>query len=291
MALKLGLALAFNKPEEYAQLAQAAEQNGFSAVTLADHLIYPQQFSVPYPYTEDGVPRFGEMDPFPDPWIAVAGMAAVTRTLEFYTSVFVLPSRNPTHVAKTLATAAVFSNNRVTLGVGMGWMPEEFAISGESFARRGKRADEMLDVIQALWSGEQVEYHGEFYDFEPVRMLPAPSKKIPIWVGGFSEPAMKRAAKHDGWIADSHTLDELELLCKKVDHYRELNGTLDKPFSKASFACMDARGVEGFRRMEAMGISMVSTMPWLAYGEGFNIPLERKLDAIKRFADDIIAKL
>jgi len=112
--------------------------------------------------------------------------------------VFVLPARNPVHVAKILASAACLSGNRIALGAGMGWMPEEFRIGEQPFEQRGKRADEMIEVMRKLWSGEWVEHHGEFYDFAPVKMRPVPATPIPIYVGGLSEIALRRAARHDG---------------------------------------------------------------------------------------------
>ena len=100
-------------------------------------------------------------------------MAAVTERLRFFTNVYVLPMRNPFVVAKTVGTAAVLSGNRVSLGIGMGWCEEEFELLEQPFRRRGKRADEMLDLLRALWTGEMIEHHGEFYDVAPARDEPA----------------------------------------------------------------------------------------------------------------------
>lgn len=286
--MRFGLSIAFIAPEEYAPLAKAAEAAGFYAASLSDHLIYPKTLSKPYPYTEDGVPRFTETDNFPDPWIAVAAMAAVTTTLRFYTNVFVLPMRNPFHVAKTLASVSCFSNGRVALGIGMGWMPEEFACAGEAFEKRGARADEMLSVMKALWTGDMVEHHGRFYDFPPVRMRPMPVKPIPIYVGGFSEPALRRAARADGWISDLHTVAELKALSAKVDAYRADLGFAAKPYEKLSFGCMDAYDLDGFRRMADAGTTVCTTMPWVYEGHAMNAPLADKIEGIKRFGEKIV---
>ena len=289
--MKFGISIAFSDPADYVPLAQAAEANGFATVTLPDHLIYPRELSVPYPYTPDGVPRFEPDDPFPDPWVSAVAMAAVTRTLQFYTSVYVLPARNPFHVAKILSSVSLLTQNRIALGVGMGWMPEEFRAGEQPFANRGKRADEMIEVMRKLWTGDWVEHHGEFYDFAPVKMRPAPRAHIPIYVGGFSKPALRRAARNDGWIADLHTLKELEALITEVKGYRAELGRQDEAFEILGFSCVDAWGPDGFRAMRDMGLTVCSTMPGVFYGVDLKAPLERKIDAIKRFADDVIAKI
>ena len=290
--MQFGISIAFSRTEDYAPLAIAAEQNGFAAVTLPDHLIYPQTLSVPYPYTADGVPRFGDEDPFPDPWLAAVAMAAVTSTLWFYTSVYVLPARNPVHVAKLLATAAEFTGNRIALGAGMGWMPEEFAAGGQDFAARGRRADEMIEVLRKLWLGEDwVEHHGEFYDLPPLKMRPRPAQPIPIYVGGFSQPALRRAVRNDGWIADLHTLKELEALIEEVRALRAASERAHEPFRILSFGCSDAWNAQGYRAMRDIGVDVVSTMPWLYYGADLKSPLERRIDGMRRFADEVIGAL
>ncbi|WP_157976566.1 TIGR03619 family F420-dependent LLM class oxidoreductase [Parahaliea mediterranea] len=289
--MEFGLSIAFHPLENYLPLAQAAEENGFGAVSLADHLIYPGAFSVPYPYTDDGVPRFGEFDPFPDPWVAITAMAAQTRRIAFYTNVFVLPTRNPVQVAKILATADLFSNERVGLGIGMGWMPEEFAAAGQPFAARGKRADEMIEILRLLWSGEQVSFQGEHYQLDAMRQVPPPRRQIPIYVGGFSAPALRRAAHNDGWIADLHSLAELEGLIGKLNAQREQAGTAGRDdYRIMAFGCTDAYDSAGYRAMAAMGVSVATTMPWVLHGHPMTPPLAVAIDSIKRFADEVISQ-
>ena len=112
-----------------------------------------------------------------------------------------------------------------------------------------------------------------------------------IYVGGFSKPALRRAARNDGWIADLHTLAELEALIAEVRGYRAAEGRAAEPFEILSFGCSDAFGAAGYRAMRDMGVTVVSTMPWLYYGVKLQSPVELKIDGIKRFADDVIAKI
>lgn len=288
--MQFAIPVALCDPTELTALAETADCHGYGRIAVSDHLVYPREFSRPYPYTRDGKPRFSEDTAWPDPWIAISAMAAVTRQLQFYTNVYVLPARNPVHVAKFLATLAVMSGNRVALGAGMGWMPEEFAASGQPFEQRGARADEMLAVMQALWRGGMVEHHGTFYDFPAMAMHPAPSQPVPVYIGGFSDAALRRAARHDGWISDVHTQAELQAHIARIEEYRRELGRDHLPFERLCFNARDAYDLDGFRRMRDMGVTVLCTPPWFFYGGKPTSPLATKLDAIRRFADDVIAK-
>lgn len=286
--MQYGLSIAFVDPSEYCPLAKAAEERGFSWATLSDHLLYPQTMTVPYPYTEDGKPRFGDNDPFPDPWTAVTAMAQHTKTLRFYTNIFILPARNAFLAAKALATTSVFSGGRIALGVGMGWMPEEFSATGQPFKRRGKHADEMLEVMKKLWTGEWVEHHGEFYDFGPLKVLPKPAEPIPIYVGGISEPAMRRAAKHDGWISDLHTSAELIALCGKVLAMRDELGLPRKDYKISCFNPIDAWTREQHAELGEAGVTTITTMPWALQAFNGPVSLADKIKSLDDFANAII---
>lgn len=282
--MQYGLSIAFIDPAEYCPLAKAAEERGFTWATLSDHLLYPKQLSVPYPYTPDGKPRFADTDDFLDPWTTVTAMAQHTKTLKFYTNVYVLPMRNAFHAAKQLATASVFSGGRLALGVGMGWMPEEFAAAGQPFKRRGKHADEMLEVMKKLWTGEYVEHHGEFYDFGPVRTLPKPAAPIPVFIGGVSEPALRRAARHDGWISDLHTSEELKALLAKVFAYREALGLSREGYQVQCFNPIDAWTPEQHAELGEAGVTTLTTMPWALQAMNGPVSLADKIKSLDDFA-------
>jgi len=287
--MKFVISGAFQPPEHLIPLAIAAEEAGFEAISFSDHAVYPEKLDTPYPYTEDGSRRYDETTEFPDPWVVIGALAAVTKRLRFTNNVFVLPMRNPFLAAKSIATAAAMSKDRVTLTIGVGWSRVEFELVGQEFRRRGARADEMLEVMRKLWSGEMVEHAGEFYRFERLKMTPPiPAAPIPVWVGGISDLALRRAARNDGWLSDLQTTAEILDCIEKVRaHRRELGR--DESFEVMASAS-DAHDVAGYRRLGEGGVTHVLTMPWAFY-HGLTDDLDQKLDGIHRYAEDVIAKL
>ncbi len=278
----------FSSPEELVPLAQAGDDAGWSTLTLSDHLINPVETRSTYPYTKDGARRWEMGTPWPDPWVTVGHLSAVTTRLRFLTTVYILPARTPVHVAKQVGTAAVLSGNRVDLGVGMGWMEVEFDLRGTPFRQRGKRADEMIDVLRKLWTGDVVEHHGEHFDVPALEMLPAPTQRVPIIVGGLSDAALRRAARNDGWVSDLHTIEELADIRRRIDAFRAEYGRSNEPFAMYG-SVKDAWDLDGYRRVADAGVTHLVTMPWYFYA-GAEADLAGKVDGIRRFADDVIAK-
>ncbi len=288
--MKFCVSLAFNDLTHYIETAKAADECGWDYAVVSDHVVHPEEIATPYPYTEDGSPRWESTAPWPDPLVATAAMASATRNLRFLTSVFVLPLRNPFFVAKAVGTAALMSGNRLTLGVGAGWMEDEFRLMEQDFRRRGKRMDEMIDVIRKLWTGEMVEHQGEFYSFDRLQMSPGLTEPVPIWSGGFSEAALRRVGRvTEGWISDLHSTEELRELIQKVRRHRADAGRGDEPLPVVA-ACTDAFGVDGVRRLEEIGVTHLLTMPWVFY-ERDGSTLEGKREGLQRFAEDVIARL
>jgi probable F420-dependent oxidoreductase len=281
--------VAFNDPAHFCALARTADTCGWDGIIVSDHVVHPEKIGSPYPYTADGAPRWQAPAPWPDPWVSIGAMAAVTERLRFYTGIYVLPLRNPFVVAKAVGTAAYLSDYRVSLGVGVGWMREEFELLEQDFRRRGRRTEEMIEVMRKLWAGGMVEHHGEFYDFERLQMSPALDGPVPILVGGLSEPALRRAARYDGWISDLHTTDELRGIVAAIRRYRSEYGRDDAPLQIVA-ACKDAVELDGYRRLEEAGVTHLQTMPWVFYGLSGDV-LEEKQEGLRRFADDIIARM
>jgi probable F420-dependent oxidoreductase len=251
--------------------------------------VHPERIETPYPYTKDGAPRWQPFTAWPDPWVTAGAIAAVTERLRVVTSIFVLPLRHPVLVAKAVGTAAVLSGGRVALGIGVGWMREEFEICGAAFERRGARTDEMIAVLRKLWAGGWIEHQGEFYDFPRLDMSPAPGD-VPIYAGGLSEAAFRRAARHcDGWISDLHTTDQLRDIVTKLHELRADGPRAGRPF--AVFASvLDAVTLDQYRRLEEFGVTHVQTMPWVFYG-GPTEDLAKRIDGIRRFGDEVARPL
>jgi probable F420-dependent oxidoreductase len=280
---------AFSPASHFCAMARAAEEHGWDAVAISDHVAHPERIASRYPYTRDGAIRWNEHTAWPDPWVSIAAMAAVTSRLRFVTNVYVLALRNPLLAAKAVATAAALSGDRVALGVGVGWCREEFELAGQEFANRGKRSDEMIEVLRKLWSGEFVEHRGRFYAFDRVRMLPAPGAAVPVYGGGLSEPALRRAARLDGWISDIHTSAELREIAATLRRLRAEAGLAERPFAIMA-ACADAFDADAIRRLGEIGVTHYATAPWILYGGSWD-KLEDKVDGLRRFADEVIAKL
>ena len=288
--MKFAVSLAFCDPSGFTELARAAEAAAFDSIVLSDHVVHPEKLRATYPYTPDGKPRWEPFTPWPDPWVAIGAMAAVTAQVHFVTGVYVLPLRNPFLVAKAVTTAAVIAQGRVALGVGAGWMKEEFDLLEQEFRTRGRRMDEMIEVLRKLWRGGWVEHHGEFYDFDRLEMSPVPEEPTPIYVGGLSEPALRRAAtRGDGWISDIHSSAELRQITRRLHAYRADSPRAEEPFLVYA-ACRDAVDLDGYRKLEDVGVTHVLTFPWIFY-HGPSTSLAEKLDGIERFGDEIIAKV
>lgn len=218
--------------DEYLPLTVHAEQVGFHSVWLADHVVTPLSYEKRYPYNAAGDPGYRQETPLTDVAVTLGFLAGRTDRIRLAAGVLVLPLRNPFHVARSFAALQNLSGGRAVLGIGAGWMSEEFAAVGESFHDRGARLEEMLDVLDLLWSGEPVEYHGEHVDFGAVHFAGAPREPIPYVFGGHSPAALRRAARRgSGWFGPNVDLStSLASMCV-IDAERERLGRVDRPFT------------------------------------------------------------
>jgi alkanesulfonate monooxygenase SsuD/methylene tetrahydromethanopterin reductase-like flavin-dependent oxidoreductase (luciferase family) len=274
----------------YIPLAQAAEHNGYSGFTIADSLIYPQASDTDYSYTEDGGREFLENKPFVESFILATAMGVATKTLEMTTNVVKLPVRPPLYSAKMASSIAALTGNRFNFGVGLSVWPEDYRVMGVDYSKRGKRFDECIAIVKGLCAGGYFEFHGEFYDLPSVKINPVPSKPLPILIGGHSDAALRRAAKHDGWMFAGGRPGELESFLEKLRRFRAEADTADEPF-RVFATDMGAIGSDTVKRHEDLGVTdMVVAFRNLYAVEEDRQPLSDKIDDLKRFADTVIAK-
>ena len=289
--MKFWQVVSFSEPDQLLGIARAAEAAGFHGVLLSDHLFFPGDLRSKYPYSEDGTPGFDGSTPFPDPWTSIAAMAAVTERLCFGTLVYILPLRHPLEVAKCVGTAALLSGGRVSLGIGAGWIREEFDALGVDFGTRGKRMNEMIEVLRKAWSGDMCEHRGAHFDLGRFQMSPAPPAAPPILVGGLSPAALKRAAAlGNGWIGTGQTPDEVGHYLGQLHALREDCGRAGEPFETIVPLTVPPDPAQ-LRDLEAEH-GMTATTAWpFPYTIGPGTTLAQKSDAMQRYADTVIAKV
>lgn len=221
--MKIYVSAAFLDTGEVVEIAKAADDLGYDGLGIPDHVINLETLKTPYPYTKDGKRRWEAFTDWPDPWVLIGALAMVTTRLRFVTTVYLPAMRDPYSAAKSIGTSALLAGGRLELGIGVGWCEEEFTLMGQQFARRGKRTDEMLALMKELWKPGWTEFDGEFYQTPRLEMEPTPPP-IPIYVGGLSDIALRRAAKHDGWIGDLISTDQALIRVEKLREMRAAQG-------------------------------------------------------------------
>ncbi len=192
---------ALGNADDITEIVLGGERLGYATIVIGDHIVFPVTVASPYPYTIDGgFPGVGDAM---EQLTLMSFVAGITKSTRLVTSVMILPHRNPLVTAKVLATIDVLSKGRVTVGVGVGWMREEFeALSAPDFDKRGASSNEFLEIFKKCWTQDPVSHEGEFYSFKELRCVPHPVQKPhpPIWIGGHSKAALRRVAKYaDGW--------------------------------------------------------------------------------------------
>jgi probable F420-dependent oxidoreductase len=289
--VKIGLVtrlpLLGNDSSAYAAVARKAEECGFDSLWMGDHIAFPAVLPETYPYSDTGRGPHAENMSFFDPWVALTFLASVTENVRLGTNVYILPLRDPFSTAKAVATADVISGGRMVLGIGVGWLDSEFAALGQNFKNRGRRCDELIDAIKALWTQETPEFHGEHYSFSGVKFEPKPLQKPhpPIYYGGNSPAALRRTAERcDGWLGAPGSVEELARCLQELDELRRKAGRDHLPF-EVSQAFVGRLGRDDILRRAELGVDRVTVLPW-STATGV-IPLETALGEIERLADEI----
>jgi probable F420-dependent oxidoreductase len=272
--MKFGLAFAASVGVEGGaamEICRRAEAAGFESVWGGEHDILPSRIDSKYPYTVDGKIPAEPDTPIPDPLIWLAFAAAAVPTLRLGTCILIVPQRNPVVLAKELATLDRLSGGRVELGLGVGWLKEEFAALGVPWEERGARNDEYVAAMRALWAGPHAEFHGKYVDFAPVTCSPRPlQRSIPILVGGDTEAAIQRAVRiADGYFPGEGDAARLGGLIARLRGAAERAGR--DPASihvNAMFGAQMADPVAGAHQLAALGVSRAMVPAFFFAGPG-----------------------
>jgi probable F420-dependent oxidoreductase len=289
--MRFTLGVALSPLDQLLELARVAEECGFASIALPDSIFFSEQVAAAYPYTPDGSRFWNEHTPWVDPLVAAAAMGAVTSRIRFYTQVLKLGPRNPVLLARQVNSVANLTGNRFGLGVGLGWTPEEFEWCGQPFSHKGARADESIEILKLILGGGMVEYEGEHFSFGKLQMSPTPSAPVPIYIGGHTEAALRRAAKvGDGWTSAMMKLRDLKSTVDRLTVLREEYGRAGEPF-EIQAVCIDRFGLDGYRQQADAGVTDAIVVPWVLEGVSFEDDVRKKTDSLRRFADTVITKL
>ena len=287
--MKFWSGTAFMKAGDGVAVATMLDEAGYDGIVTSDHMIYPRELSSPYPDSSSGKPGWAPETEWPDSWVLTGAMASVTRRLRFSNAVYVAPARPLLEVAKLVATASEVSDGRVSLAVGVGWMREEYELMGQDFENRGKRLNEMIPALRELWRGGWVSWSGEYYQVPEMMIEPHPPTPVPIWCGGESEAALRRAARLcDGWVGYAYAWDDAVGYVERLKTLRREFGREQEPFD-ILLALLEPPSVDLYRRAEDIGITAVMCRPWLG-AEGGPGGVDALRGPIEEFAETIIEK-
>ncbi len=287
--MKFGIMFAnagpFAYPDALANLARTAEETGIESLWAVEHVVIPVGYQSRYPYDPSGKIQAPDNIPIPDPLLSLTFAAAVTKTLRLATGILILPQRHPLYVAKEVATLDVLSRGRAILGIGIGWLAEEFQALGIPFADRAARTAETVRAMRSLWSDEARPFEGKFFRWPALESNPKPVQRpgVPIVVGGHAESAARRAARYgDGFfpgVAEPEKLKRLFAVlreeCAKVGR---------KPETIELTAGHGFVDLDGVKRFQDLGIARIIIAPPAFDDEGV-----RK--GLHDFADRVIARL
>jgi probable F420-dependent oxidoreductase len=287
--MKFGLAYAnagpFAYPEGLTNLARTAEEAGIESLWTVEHVVIPVGYKSVYPYSPSGKIPGPENVPIPDPLVSLAFAAAVTKKIRLATGILILPQRHPLYVAKEVATLDVLSGGRAILGIGVGWLAEEFEALGIPFEERAARTSEAVRAIRSLWKPEPEPFAGKFYRWPPLESHPKPVQQpgVPIVVGGHTEIAAKRAARYgDGFFPGIAETDKLTAILGTLrDECRRLGRRPEEVEITAGRGKLD---LDGVRRMQDLGVSRIMTGPPAFDPDGIR-------QGLGELADKVISKL
>jgi probable F420-dependent oxidoreductase len=288
--MRFGLIESMCDPGHYVPLARTLEENGWDTFYAPDSLCYPRE-ALPnqYPYYESR--EFLEDAPFLEPFSLIPALGAVTERLRFATDVLKLPVRPPVLVAKQVASVAVMTGGRFSLGVGLSPWVEDFQVMGSDWKSRAPRMEQMIEILRGLLSGEYYEFHSEYYDLPAIKLCPVPEQPVPILIGGHAPPALRRAARlGDGWISAGSDFAALEEMLRTLRRLLAERGRDAARFEIHAMAPPEAYALAGARRLRDRGVTHAIYSPRNPYLDG-DKPLAFKQDFVKRLGDEVLTRL
>jgi probable F420-dependent oxidoreductase len=268
-------------------LAQKAESVGLESVWTFEHVIVPLEYQSKYPYNENGKMGVPPEANFIDPLVALTAIACNTKTLRLGTGVNILSQTNPLLLAKQAASLDLISGGRFMLGVGIGWLREEFRAMGVPFERRGARFDDAIEAMKKVWSGEVVEHESEFLSWSGFKSYPVPVQKphLPVVIGGSKGKAFERIAKYgDGWFVPTTGAEELGALLTQLDEACAREGRDRSTIEISTMFSSEGQGLDAVKRFEDAGVSRL-IVPLFSLGGG------SPMEGLDKLGNELIAKL
>jgi probable F420-dependent oxidoreductase len=276
----------FVEPDAAAAFASHAEAAGFESLWTVEHVVVPAGYESTYPYDPSGRMPGNDDAPIPDPLVWLSYLAAVTSRIRLATGILIVPQRNPLVLAKQLATLDALSGGRMEFGIGVGWLEEEFDALGVPFDDRGRRTDDYVAAMRALWADERATHHGEFASFDECVMRPQPRRgTIPVHVGGHSDAAARRAGRlGDGFFPGKGDHAELERLfgvARQAAFEAGRNPDV-LTFTSGGNGAIGSRALDEVGELAAMGVTRVVLPSFLFWQD--------TEEALARYGAEIIAK-
>lgn len=290
--MRLFLYCSYIPAAEIVPVAVEAEQLGFDGISFGEHIVFPLGHESQYLYTADGATPWDEKTDWPDPIVVAGAVAASTERLLLMTGIVVLPLRHPLLTAKAVGTIEALAPGRLSLGIGVGWLREEFEALQVPWKQRGRRTDEAIEVLRAVASGEPAAHDGELYPFDALTVRPAPGAPVPIYVGGSSEAALRRAGRlGDGFLPPVGSDEETRAMIERVRRHRAEAGREELPFDVVASA-VASRGAEELAGLGELGVTAVRVDPFALYVRRYGgLTLEQRREAMAQYAADVIAPL
>ncbi len=283
--VKFGVTLTRVHHRSATAVAKHAEALGYESIWTGEHLIWPTEYAPHFPYASVGRPGVSPDIPTMDPWVLLTAIASVTSRIRVGTSVYILPLRDPLVTARAAMSLDVFSGGRFSFGVGAGWLAEEFTYAGLDYMTRGRRMDECIAVLNALWLQYTPEHRGEFFNIGPVKFEPKPIQqpRPPLLVGGDSAPALRRAARlGDGWLGLYRNVEDAARALQQLVGYRQRFQREHEPFE----VVLQSGGeptLDEILRLEELGVTRLIVSPFTRTREA--------QAGLERFAETVMPRV